>query len=893
MAQRATGATPGQNSKGAAASQKQENAAPDAIAAPDEVTALVAIGASAGGLEPLERLFSAVRADTGWCFVVIQHLSPDYRSMMHELLGRKTRLKIRHIEEGARPEPNTIFLNRPNTATELVDGAFRVREYDARDENPHLPIDRFFTSLIGRDMKRTIAVILSGSGSDGTRGAQNLHVAGGRVIAQLPAEAAFPSMPQSAIATNVVDHVFMAGAIPDAIGTLLEASDPARPDVGGSEPGSVQQILKLLEDHHALDFSHYKSENVLRRIQRRQHLRGLATLEEYLAQMLVDSEAIDELYRDLLIGVTAFYRDPDAFDALRKQAIAQLVERSSQDKPLRVWVAGCASGEEAYTIAIELSEALIAANKPLNFRVIATDVHRHSLDIASAGIYSNDQVRKVPQALRDRYFTCGQNGWAVTHELRQRVIFSVHNALTDPPFLDLDLISCRNLLIYLNDEAQARTLSLFLFGLQRNGFLFLGSSESLGRFSEEFETIETRWRLFRKSSSKRLYDPALLAATISRRVNRPYQEALNNVPVSASGLPAADGGLRDLAARRSRDALMRSYDLLLKHYAPSSILVTSDGDVLNWFGTASILIDTMNNLADWTVEGIVNADLHFVINVGIEKLRSGELVELTRQIDVNLGDGRIQPCTLTLESLDVSPAKPRLMLVKLRLENEAERHEPDLAQGLPVVQEDFNVLTRRIYELERDLKLTEETLQHVTERLEASGEELQASNEELQASNEELQASNEELQASNEELQAVNEELITLSAEHERKIRLLSELNQQTEYLLGILKVGVIFVDEDLQIARFSRLLGQFLGDEFSLQDQDIGRSLRQIGPRLDGLDLPKFCAQVIADGGSRRARAQHEGHDLEIEVHALPDTGSGASRAGAVVLFRNWEPQA
>ncbi|MFW2587303.1 CheR family methyltransferase [Sagittula sp. SSi028] len=841
---------------------------------------LIAVGASAGGLDPLEAFFSSADEANGWCYVVIQHLSPDYRSMMDEILGRKTRLKIRHIDDGVALEPNTIFLNRPNTAVELVGDTFRTRAYNTEDGLPHLPIDGFFSSLTSRPMGRTGAVILSGSGSDGTIGAQRIHAAGGLVLAQTPSEAAFPSMPSTLITTGAADAILPAGQMMAAIENYLMHGRSAvvhNSDMAGDEK---RQILQVLENQHQIDFSPYKSDNVERRIARRQHLRGLETLADYAALIQNNTDAVDELYRDLLIGVTYFYRDPEAIAALRARAINPLAESYTGERPLRIWVPGCASGEEAYTIAMEISEAMSQAGHPPDFRILATDVHRHSLDVASAGVFSAEAMQKVPPAKRKRYFQEGPNGFTVTHDLRQRIIFSVHNALSDPPFLDLDLVSCRNMLIYLKDEAQARVLSMFLFGLRRNGILFLGPSESLGRLGDDFVVLDGRWRLFRKNTEDRGLNSKILAPTVARRVQRPFQDVVNTLPGNRHS-PAVN----DFATQRTRETLIRSYDVLLKHYAPSSILITSDGDVLSWFGTASILVDTMNNMADWTVEGVVHPDLHFVINVGIEKLRSGELDSLSRTVDVDLGNGRYQHCTVTLEVLDQT-SKPRLMLLKVRLDD-SEREEskadsaPDASSLSP---DDADALTRRIYDLERDLKLTEETLQHVTERLEAAGEELQASNEELQASNEELQASNEELQASNEELHAVNEELVSLSAEHEHKIRLLSSIHSETDFLLNVLELGVIFLDQDKRITRFSTRIGE----AFQLELHDIGRSLKVVGPRLPFVDLGELVDQTLQTPQPQSVTGEYEGERLEVTAYRLDRTDDSIGQSCVVLLFQS-----
>ncbi|MCA0845919.1 CheR family methyltransferase [Salipiger thiooxidans] len=842
---------------------------------------IVAIGASAGGLNPLEAFFTNAPDNLGWCYIIIQHLSPDYRSVMDELLARKTHLKIRHIEDGLPIAPDTIFLNRPNTGSVVEGDVFRTFSYSKADQVPHLPIDSMFASLASRGGEKTAAVILSGSGSDGSNGAQILHASGGALLVQTPQEADFPSMPRAILSLGIHDRIADAADIPNAIRDIFTTGQRSAPNIGtGLDQSLNQSILELLEKQHDLDFGSYKETNVQRRITRRQHLRGIDDPSQYLELLRNSAEAVDELYQDLLIGVTEFYRDPEAISILRDEVIQPMIESSQSDEPLRIWVAGCASGEEAYTIGIEMTEALQAAGDLRGFRIIATDVHRHSIDFASAGAYSEEAVRKIPGPLRRKYFDRRANVYTVVPSLRQKIIFSVHDALTDPPFLDLDLVSCRNLLIYLREEAQARVISMFLFGLKKHGVLFLGPSETLGHFGEEFDTINPRWRLFRKASGRRVFDRTMLPSRISRRATGRMPANDDYAPVPRSRMSPV---LREFADMRGREALFRSYDLLLKNYAPSSFLVTSEGEVLSWFGAASAFVDTRSNLTEWSVEHILHRDLHFVINVALEKLRAGELEAFSRRVDVDMGKDVAQPVTLTFEPLD-KVNKPRLMLIRLRLEAEADDEPQDYggdAEGIS--SEDAMVLSKRVHELERDLRLTEETLQHVTERLEASGEELQASNEELQASNEELQASNEELQSSNEELHAVNEELVTVSAEHERKILELSSLNKETEHLFHILRLGLIVVNHEMMVKRFSGLVAR----RFSLEPHDINRRLSVIGPRFDFIDLPEAVERVLLDLEPISAQGLFEGEPLSVEIQPIAEGGRSGEATGAFIIFR------
>ncbi|WP_407494986.1 CheR family methyltransferase [Pseudooceanicola sp. MF1-13] len=838
---------------------------------------LVALGASAGGLKPLEDFFNSAPVNEGWSFVVIQHLSPDYSSMMKSILERQSHLRIQHVQDGLTIEPNTIYLNRPSEFFRLEGGEFRTRAYDIADGLPHLPIDYFFNSLCGRDPARTFAIILSGSGSDGARGATALHAAGATVMVQSPESAEFSSMPQNALKTGCVDRIVAPREMSDAIrDTLINGRPTVQSDTITASRISLE-IQDLLKQQTNVDFGAYKPDLVLRRIERRQQLSGFKQLEEYLQLLKSNPAALDELYQDILIGVTQFYRNPDAIAALRREVIDKIVAEKTEGDPIRIWVPACASGEEAYTIAIEMNESILAAGSNCNFRVIATDVHRRSIDRASTGVYGHEALEHMPVAIRDKYFDKHRDQYIVDPGLRQKIIFSVHDALSDPPFMHLDLVSCRNFLIYLEPEPRRRILSMFLFGLRKGGYLMLGPSETVGAMSDDFENVNQRWRLYRKSSQspnlRRYYLPDLPRAP---KIPEKY--------IAHTERPAfPDGRNVESIELRNRDMLIKSYNALLRRYAPSSILITLDGRVLSWFGAASAFVDTMNNLADWTVEDIVHPSLHFAINVGIEKLRQKASEPYSRRVTVESDDEKPQICDVTIEALEQSKP-PRFLLVSLKLAENGSDETPKPMELL-APDEDGAILALRNTELERDLRLTEETLQQVTERLEASGEELQASNEELQASNEELQASNEELQSSNEELHAVNEELVTVSAEHELKIEQLQDLNRSMDMVLRMLNVGVIILDQQGHIRRFSQLIGAM----FQMQQHDINRTLDVVGPRFDFADLKKMSDKTLADGSTQRATGPYAGHNLTIETYSISHADSEGADNGVVMIFRGF----
>lgn len=838
---------------------------------------VIAIGASAGGLEPLEEFFAAIEDAPNAAFVVVQHLSPDYRSMMDELLSRKSDLKIIRIEDGMKIERDTVYLNQPSEFVELIGDTFRILRYEASDALPHLPIDRFFLSLLRRDLTQTIAIILSGSGSDGAQGARVLHDAGAAVLVQSSKEAAFPSMPRAVLMNGSADRVLSAADMPKAVQEILIYGKQGQGGPKEVHKSEYAGILRLLEERHNVDFSNYKPSNVGRRITRRMHLRGQKDLDEYREILSQSPDVADELFHDMLIGVTEFYRDTDAIKSLRTNVLDKLAAEFDAVAPIKIWVPACASGEEVYTIAIELSEALRLAGSTRGFRIIGTDVHVGAIETASRGLYSADKLAKVDPDLLERYFQPYQDGYLIDPTLRQRIIFSTHNLISDPPFMNLDLVSCRNLMIYLEEEPQATAISMFIFGLLSEGYLFLGASETVGRFRSAFEVVDARWRIFRKILPRgKVADMSIR----SRRTSGVFRES----PV-VRWMPERKPLVTETSTMRSREMLMRSYHTLLNAYAPSSILITFDLRVLTWFGAAAQCIDTMNNLAEWTVPEIVHPDLHFVINVGVEKLRMGHDTVEPKRVTVNTSGGVAKEFVVRVRALDTGSDEA---LILVMIEEDAEVTEarditPPASELTGPVPDDVAVLTQRTQSLERDLRLTEETLQHVTERLEASGEELQASNEELQASNEELQASNEELQSSNEELHAVNEELVSVSAEHERKIELLSELNDHTEVVLRLMNAAVMVLDAENQIRRFSGLIER----EFLLQEHDVDRSISIVGPRLDFVEIGALADKMRETGQVQTAKGEHQGRTLEVEARSIALGPLGERQQGALLVFR------
>ena len=521
--------------------QSRGSTAPSAAASTETDFHVVGVGASAGGLESLERLFTHLPTNTGMAFVVLQHLSPDFKSLMDELLARRTSLPIRQAEHQMCVERDTIYLLPPMKEMIVKDRRLLLSDRDPR-HGLALPIDHFFRSLAQDAGERAVAVVLSGSGSDGSRGIQDVSRAGGVVFSESPDTAKFNGMPLSAIATGVVDQVLPPEEIAAAIATLSHPIPGLSADAGDIEGDDlgVNAILRLLRDEYGIDFSHYKASTVTRRIERRLALNRALDIDTYVDQLRRDPRELNSLYEDLLIGVTRFFRDDEAFDLLEQRVIPEIVERwtDQSQEPIRVWVPGCATGQEAYSIAMLLHEQLSARRRSPHVKILATDVHKASLEVAGAGIYTEQQVAGISRQRVERFFTQKANGYQVSQALRESIVFAPHNLIRDSPFTKLDLITCRNLLIYFQPQAQKTVLTLFHFALKTGGFLFLGSSESPGGLLDEFDTIDDHAKIFRKRRDIGLpADLKLPAAARGRGAARAHHRARDDGQPAAARAP--------------------------------------------------------------------------------------------------------------------------------------------------------------------------------------------------------------------------------------------------------------------------------------------------------------------------------------------------------------------
>ncbi|MEM9968110.1 MAG: CheR family methyltransferase [Pseudomonadota bacterium] len=785
---------------------------------------LVAIGASAGGLDPCERFFNEAPVDKNFAYVVIQHLSPDFRSLMDELLARHSSMPIHRVEDGMEVEANTIYLNRPRQILTVTNGRFSISP-DEGDDVLRLPIDSFFESL-ARDFKeRAVGVVLSGSGSDGARGAREIKLAGGRIFVQSPNSAKFESMPNAVISNDTADGTGLPEDLPQLMLNQIE----------GREPTSLKQkrqptddphadILNLLQDRFGTNFQNYKPETIKRRLERRRDLADYATLSDYFLALVDDQSELEAVYSDLLIEVTAFFRDEEAFHAIEHDVIPAICANMSKDTQVRMWVPGCASGEEAYSLAMLVAEYARINEKPFNLKILATDVHQRSLSAASAGTYSLEALAKVSDARREEYFEKIGEYYQVRPTLRRAVVFSPHDLMSDPPFTRMDLVSCRNVMIYLTEEAQRKLLTLFHFSLRKHGVLFLGPSETTGKLAHEFTSISQRWRIFEKKREVRIFDSSKVLTS---------PRTMQNAAQLYSPSIRSD---RDSPARGEHaSAINEALQDLLRKYAPAGFLLTQDGQLAHIFGEGKQYLTFSSGSFRNSLEDLIEPAFKPHLSPMLERFRHGVIAENVRAIRIE-HEGETRDFRLSLRKLHDAAGSPSGYGIFSIEDVSAGKMRAVTTAAAPTSTDDdlINSFSGRITELEQALKTNEEALQSTLEEMETS-------NEELQATNEELMSANEELQSTNEELHSVNEELYTVSAEHQRKIEELTEITSDMDHLLKSTEIGTIFLDADFHVRRFTPAASK----TFNLIAQDIGRPFAHVTARFQGIDIFALATQV------------------------------------------------
>ncbi len=786
-------------------------------AVPVDQLRVVAIGASAGGLAALERFFGTLPAKPGAAFVVIQHLSPDYPSHMQELLARHTDMPVRQAQHNEALLHDHCYLIPPGKLLTQQDGRLVL---EARGDLPlHQPIDHFFRSLTAFGI-RAAAVVLTGTGSDGSRGLQTLADAGGFVFVQDPDKAEFQGMPSSAL--DAVRPHLVGDPSALAMGVYWWLKNPETFDLSG-QSGRIttyQRILAHLKTLFGIEFELYKQGTILRRLERRMGMCAVTDLEAYFTLLSEDREESKALLDDLLIGVTSFFRDTRVFEHLRAEIIPELVRARIEQQEIRCWVPGCATGQEAYGLAMLLHEAATAQNYQGQLRVFATDVHRPALETAGVGTYAEEELAAIPSNLFERYVVrVTSKSGRVAPLLRKMVVFAPHNLLVDPAFTRLDMISCRNLLIYFDTPAQELALRTFRFCLNPEGILLLGVSEGIGSLHDDFAVVDPRLRVFRKLPGGTMpYSPMV-------------RKIANIQPTARRTRPRTE------AVESGDSRLLSVYDSILAQCHVSGLLLDDHGRLVHVFGDGSRLLSIPEGRQTDRAVKLLPDALQSSASGLINRASMAKLVCRSEPIHLTLED---KPTALILTA---TPFSDRHGNTSVLLSAQPLLHaSPEViptTEGAMLPSELENSYRQRVMDLERELSVTRENLQMTIE-------ELQTTNEELQSSNEELQSSNEELQSANEELQSVNEELHTVNSEYDQKNRILVDLNRDHDNLLNNTDVGIIFIDRHCRIRRFNPAATTL----FRLIPGDVGRELSDITSDVpEQTGLHRIVRQVLDEG--------------------------------------------
>ncbi len=820
-----------------------------------KATAVVGIGASAGGLEALKNFLGAMPSDSGLAFVVVQHLEPTHESRMAEILAKSTAMKVVQAADGMPVEPNVVFTNPPGRSLRIQEGKLVL---DPPSERQHVvaAIDHFLSSLAEDQQENAIGIILSGSsGQDGPRGILAIRAGGGMSMAQDPQEAQFPAMPQMAIDTGLIDYVLPAAEMPTALTGFVESRQGSREKDDRSpaeaEPTELDAIIKLLRVGTNSDFRHYKRATILRRIQRRMGLRQISGIEDYVKRLQSDPGELVQLGKDMLISVSSFFRDANAFENLAGVIKGTLADEGRDpDAPVRAWVAGCATGEEAYSVAMLLLDASREAGRPGRVQVFASDVDESGLETARAGLYPESIDDEVTPDRIQRYFTKQGHGYRVGKLLREAVVFSRHNLLSDPPFSKLDLISCRNVLIYLDPAAHKRVLSMFSFALNVGGHLFLGKAEGISGLEEYFEPVSPQSRIYRLARSNRRGAADFPLATDPAPRQPVERERTQFV---AAGLSQAN------------------QEALLEHFKASLVLIDGQGKILYFHGQTERYLGHPKGLASLNIldltEGALSARLRRAID---QVLKQGEPVTFSA---ASLPREGAPMANLTVRRLADPGAGGSLLAV---IFEDARMAESPAALPTGAAQDEPLVA-----QLEGEVRILRRELLENGEEYNAANEELKTASEEVMSMNEELQSANEELEASKEELQSLNEELNTVNSQLNESVNELTLKNDDLSNLMSATEIATVFVDGGGRITRFTPNATQLL----NLIGSDVGRPVSHITQNFKGVDLAGDLLSVLKNlAPLEREVSAPEGRWFTLRI--IPYRTQDNRIDGAVITF-------
>ncbi|ESY98812.1 CheR family methyltransferase [Mesorhizobium australicum] len=823
---------------------------------------IVGIGASAGGIPAMEGFFKGITDRPGMAFVIITHLSPKRNSLLHEVIDRYTDMPVVVVEDGVAVEPDHVYVMPENVTLVIENGVLHLRRPNGLTQE-RKPIDIFFSALAEDQGEYAVGVVLSGGDSDGTLGAKAIKERGGLTVAQAPDGYGprNPDMPQSAIASGLIDVAVPAEEIGakleayargfDTLDGLTNEEDDHTADIDKVR----EQIYGILRSHSGHDFSGYKTKTFLRRIKRRMQIAQIQSISAYIDWLKKDPREVMNLFRDLLINVTNFFRDPDAFELLERKIIPRLFEGKTATDTVRVWVPGCATGEEVFSIGILLREHMETLSAVPRVQIFATDIDEPALAVARAARYPEALMQGLSPERKQRFFNGDGESYVISNEIRELCIFSPHSVIRDPPFSRMDLVSCRNLLIYFGPAIQSRVLPVFHYSLKPGGYLFLGTSESVGQHENLFATVDKKHRLFqaREHASPHIRLPALIGDVPS-----------GVFPAETAGLKKGTIGY---PLRQAVEAQV------LERFAPPHVLVNAEGDVVYYSARTGRYLEAPQGIPSRQLLTMARRGLRLDLRAALREATTTRRTVVRDNLAVEEDDERVQPIRLTIEPLAERGNGEPLYLVLF------EPSGPTMARS---DEDDGSRDSDSTADLERELRDTRERLQSTIEEYETALEEVKSSNEELVSVNEEAQSTNEELEASKEEMQSLNEELNTINAELTSKIEELDHANSDLRNLFESTDIATIFLDRSLVVRTFTPAASSF----FSLRPSDVGRPLTDLSSQLDYPELKQHIDKVFETGEILNHHLARDSRGLFHMVRINPYRDKGNRIQGVVVTL-------
>ena len=778
---------------------------------------IVGIGASAGGLEALEFFFGNMPKDSGMAFVVIQHLDPNHAGIMPELLQRITQMKVLQATDRLKVKQNCVYVIPPNKSLSLLNGALHLFD-PVESRGLRLPVDIFFRSLAIDKLEKSIGIILSGMGSDGSLGLKAIKEKNGVVLVQDPASAKFDGMPRSATEAVIADIVAPAEDLPLKLINYLKYIPITKtdPDLDGKNRSNLDKVIILLREQSGHDFSLYKKNTLFRRIERRKGIHQIDKIHNYVRFLQENPQEVEILFKELLIGVTSFFRDTAVWEKLKETILPALFDELPDGHVLRAWVPGCSTGEEAYSLAMVFKEAMEKNKnrKNLTLQIFATDLDKDAIEKARKGFFSSNISSDVSPDRLNRFFTMEADGFRVTSTIREMVVFAPQNVIKDPPFTKLDLLSCRNMLIYMEPELQKKLITLFNYSLNSGGIMLLGTAETLGTHNEGFKELDLHLKIYKSTS------PVMATELVDFPSSFYHKKAVATE--------------KRATVKQIENIQILADQVLLQRFAPASVLVNNAGDILYITGRTGKYLEPVAGKANWNIHAMAREGLRHELPGAFRKAMKNFEPVLLHNMKVGTNGGT-QFVDVTIQRIDSPDAIRGMVMVVFTDLPELIENDTD-----PVRRK--RASTGRMKELEIELQRSYEDLQSTREEMQTSQEELKSTNEELQSTNEELQSTNEELTTSKEEMQSLNEELQTVNTELQSKVSDFIRANDDMKNLLNSTEIATLFLDKELNIRRFTDQVTRI----FKLRNADVGRPFTDLVTELNYPDIGQHARQVI-----------------------------------------------